>query len=122
MLAVFAILLRLGLGVAHALAAGDLPPEQRSLAVDIAAATCLAAAPVSQSADPERDERPAGSGPVCPVCFGGPGHLAALLPELTAFGCPFALHQVVFSPTRTDPALAGPSVEGPRPRAPPVSA
>ena len=47
MLAIFAIVLRIGLGVSHALAAADLPADERGIAFDLAASTCLAAAPVS---------------------------------------------------------------------------
>ncbi|MEQ8587341.1 MAG: hypothetical protein RLO01_20490 [Thalassobaculaceae bacterium] len=119
MLAIFAIALRIGLGVSHALAASGLPADQRGIAFDLAASTCLAAAPVSQPIDGSQEDRSWLSGPVCPVCFGS-GHPTAILPTPQVLLPAERLFRLAFVPAVSDLPYLDPAVERPRPRAPPI--
>lgn len=119
MLAIFAIVLRIGLGVSHALAAGNLPTDERGIAFDLAASTCLAAAPVSDPVDGSEGDRSWLSGPVCPVCLSG-GHLAAVLPTPSVLVSVAPVTRVAFASTIPARPYFDPALERPRPRAPPI--
>lgn len=120
MLAVFAVLLRLGLGVGHALALSELPADSRGQAFDIAASICSAAGPAAKPTGGSEDERPGPTSPACPVCLMAAGHLTAVLPVQPAVGVePTSTAAFAAPPPVTCPA--GPAVAGLQPRAPPAS-
>lgn len=120
MLAVFAVLLRLGLGVGHALALSELPADSRGQAFAIAASICSAAGPAAKPVGGSEDERSGPTSPACPVCLMAAGHLTAVLPVQPAVGVE-PTSTAAFATPAPVTCPAGPAVVRLQPRAPPAS-
>ncbi len=120
MLAIFAVLLRLGLGVGHALALSELPADSRGQAFAIATSICSATGPAAKPSGSSEDERPGPTSPACPVCLMAAGHLPAVLPVQSAPGVERTATAAFTAPAPVT-CPAGPAVVRLQPRAPPAS-